>query len=1306
MNIESDPASTPTPTATLAHAGGAHAESRSGSGLPLPPSSSAQGQAKAAAPAEAKAGGAGASEGTSTGASMAAKAPNAPDVSSEAAPPSAGPSLSTTDAAPPVAPPSASASAQPRPQPQQQVSQIHQALPGVAHPSNQASLGRGRAPTASSTSTATGISGGGSPASRASANLPPMNARQQPPPGHGHRSMPSTSASITFSDAPTSGSYHRGGNYTETESVLSADETDTGNPYSNVQSTVATPAATVDAAWPAQQQAAYAQQPQPYAQQTAPRQRDVRRSRIPLNAPQAQGLARIGRTATASTGGLKPTYASAAASGLGAGAKGKARLRSTSRARNSGSDSESDPEDPTTRRRSVADDSAAGLKSAAFAIGAGNNAGTGGKEPDLEDDEVKRRDRGEELVRRRMKERKKEKKEAEKRERKRREEEIRRDRERQASRGQKLGPATQPPLTARESMVSDLPMATGAEDRPSLSRRSTDPNMLSGSLAAGSSGFSRPGAPSREASAATAIPVGPYSPGSTHSAQAYWPPPTTSSALLSATPTPASPFFPPGSHGPAAQANRTVSYAPSNASYNPNQQRPGTGNAEADVFSEAEAEESEDRVPELQSRDGSAAWRDEVARSMQEDGEQDVDGREHGSHAGGEDDLVNDEPAEEEEEDDDDDDDEESGDGVEYTLKDRQDAINIEHPFGLPIWKPALYKKVRSVTRNADHELHEDPSSDIERHLLVGNVVWLVLFGWWLALLSVIFAALLCIVPFGGAKYGRVIWELGGYLFWPFGKYVEKYEPDDSSTEDLRGYDELSVGDGEETVYEDPATVRDIEDAGRTWGRRSGYSSASAGTVKKAASRPDLIDALEGREPTSAPAAISRESGTSTPTPNKYKRSVSYATGTAFHPASASTERAPLLGCSQSTGALYGTADETKPTSSGSETEVAEGSPLLSKKGLQQSEDGHAQQSFRVRALGRLAYWTVFYLAIAPILLLVCILCWGLVFTIPMAKLLWILLCNLGDEPLALHFRSPSPYYSGNNAETADGSNGSGMPHLEAGQRAPRHSRKTYDKSRAMGRLLGPNSKIILCTKKALGLKYYKYTVDGTNIIFINLLPMIAFVIFDFFVIGPKVEQHQIGGFLAFISAKATMFILALLSVIPLSYFIGMAVASISAQSSIGMGAVINATFGSIIEIILYSIALTQAKAKLVEGSIVGSLLAGVLLMPGLSMIGGAVRRKEQKFNARSAGVTSTMLIMAIIGILTPTLFYEIYGTFQLTCSACPEDNTPDNFTCRRCFYEHVDPVDDVFYRDYVQNLGYYCAVILVLVGECHLNSP
>lgn len=283
-----------------------------------------------------------------------------------------------------------------------------------------------------------------------------------------------------------------------------------------------------------------------------------------------------------------------------------------------------------------------------------------------------------------------------------------------------------------------------------------------------------------------------------------------------------------------------------------------------------------------------------------------------------------------------------------------------------------------------------------------------------------------------------------------------------------------------------------------------------------------------------------------------------------------------------------------------------------------------------------------------------------------MAKLLWELVKHLVIRPEGIRFCSApkirvgedeediAPHNSGNtivytteeqphNGRYSGGSSFSPPRHnvkratLRAGQIAPSGK---------------PNSTVLLCIYRAVGTKYYKYTVGGVNIMFVNLIPIVFFVIFDGLLLLPMVEKKEHRGehvhpLLAFIASQATIFILSLTSVIPLSYFIGMAVASISAQSSIGMGAVINATFGSIIEIILYAIALTQGKGRLVEGSIVGSILAGVLLMPGASMCSSALRRKEQGFNAKSAGVTSTMLIMAIFGTLTPTLFYQIYGNVR-----------------------------------------------------------
>ncbi|KAJ9055549.1 hypothetical protein DSO57_1002841 [Entomophthora muscae] len=229
-----------------------------------------------------------------------------------------------------------------------------------------------------------------------------------------------------------------------------------------------------------------------------------------------------------------------------------------------------------------------------------------------------------------------------------------------------------------------------------------------------------------------------------------------------------------------------------------------------------------------------------------------------------------------------------------------------------------------------------------------------------------------------------------------------------------------------------------------------------------------------------------------------------------------------------------------------------------------------------------------------------------------------------------------------------------------------------------------------LCTTYAFGLGYYKYTYDGINILFINLLAVVFFTLFD-----AQLLPRIIPGYVE-LASRPVIFGCCLISTMPLAYFIGMAVSSISAQSSLGMGAVINATFGSIVEIILYCLALTEGKASLVEGSIIGSMLAGLLLMPGLSMIGGAFKKKQQRFNAKSAGVTSTMLIMSVIGVFITTLFYSTYATFELKCSDCPDLNSgAPSWSCKSCTYYQPHPGGNQFYNDHARPLMFICAILL-----------
>ncbi|KAM5534960.1 hypothetical protein V8D89_011333 [Ganoderma adspersum] len=580
---------------------------------------------------------------------------------------------------------------------------------------------------------------------------------------------------------------------------------------------------------------------------------------------------------------------------------------------------------------------------------------------------------------------------------------------------------------------------------------------------------------------------------------------------------------------------------------------------------------------------------------------------------------------------DDDDDEEEDREEDPITLKDRQSLINVEHPFGLPIWKPALYKKQRSVTKYADQALHSVPSAQAERHLLPGNIFWLVAFGWWLAITCFVISAVLFVIPKGGRDYSTLVFGLGWYIAWPFGKYVEG---------DLGTLPD----DEEQAIPPDSAQSEhfpeDVHIGGPSQVPHSAYSTITP--------RNAII-----QEPSS-------ESWAGMP-----------------------TETTSLLG--------HQNGDPTRPPT---QPAKAYGATVKNAYGVDIAVESKAEYW-----LGKACFWLALVTIIAPLLLLVSLVCWFIIFTIPMARLNWALITHLFEHPTSIRFCSaPVIPVAENGEEVREGEEGRDVeatpvafqhPRLAAGQAAPSGS---------------PTSTILLCTYRAWGWKYYKYTVGGVNIIFVNLLPFVLLTILDGIVILPLVEgwEHQgqhVPAFLTFITSRALIFVMSLASVIPLSYFIGMAVASISAQSSIGMGAVINATFGSIIEIILYGIALTESKGHLVEGSIVGSLLAGVLLMPGMSMVSGALRRKEMKFNAKSAGVTSMLLIMAFIGTIVPTLFYQTYGSFELVCDGCPSHDEPSlmkPWICQHCYYTHPDPMFDPFYQSTVKRLMFFCAVVLL----------
>lgn len=508
-----------------------------------------------------------------------------------------------------------------------------------------------------------------------------------------------------------------------------------------------------------------------------------------------------------------------------------------------------------------------------------------------------------------------------------------------------------------------------------------------------------------------------------------------------------------------------------------------------------------------------------------------------------------------------------------FTLRERQDAINTTHPFGIRIWKPAIYKKIRSVQRIAEGDIHSIPGKEVPLSVWIGNMVWTIAFGTILMILcSIASAVCLTLVWSESAQqYGRSLFHLGVYLWFPFGQYVE-------------------LAQDENYLHEDRGEGRSAQE----------YQRWQAGDV-------EFGRLFFGPGPRR------------TRTPTSSNRSIYNEAIAEDNEGVDATEEDTLLN-----------------------------SPDSSEARRKRRLFGRGQWN-----IGRVLFYLLFYIVLLPVFSVISLICWLGVFSIPMAKVLTTLTYHLRKHPLALSFQPARAFFRSN--------------------------------------AMSNNSSILLCTYRAMGMNYYKYTVDGTNVIIINLMGPVLFVIFDYFVLDEL--MHYKG----YVTAPAAMFSLSLLSVIPLAYFIGQAVASISAQSSMGMGAAINAFFSTVVEVFLYSVALSQGKGDLVEGSIVGSVLAGILLLPGLSMCAGAIKRKTQRYNPRSAGVSSTMLVFAVIGAFAPTIFYQIFGSYELHCAPCfPEREN----NCRKCQFDQVPLMADEFYFSVIQPFSYICAVLL-FVSYC-----
>lgn len=117
------------------------------------------------------------------------------------------------------------------------------------------------------------------------------------------------------------------------------------------------------------------------------------------------------------------------------------------------------------------------------------------------------------------------------------------------------------------------------------------------------------------------------------------------------------------------------------------------------------------------------------------------------------------------------------------------------------------------------------------------------------------------------------------------------------------------------------------------------------------------------------------------------------------------------------------------------------------------------------------------------------------------------------------------------------------------------------------------------------------------------------------------------------------IFIFSALALIPLAGLLGEATEELAIHTGPKIGGLLNATLGNAAELIITIVALSAGKLELVKASLTGSIIGNLLLIIGFSFLLGGLKHGTQKFDRGITGMSASLMTLAVIGLIIPTLF-------------------------------------------------------------------
>jgi Ca2+:H+ antiporter len=127
-------------------------------------------------------------------------------------------------------------------------------------------------------------------------------------------------------------------------------------------------------------------------------------------------------------------------------------------------------------------------------------------------------------------------------------------------------------------------------------------------------------------------------------------------------------------------------------------------------------------------------------------------------------------------------------------------------------------------------------------------------------------------------------------------------------------------------------------------------------------------------------------------------------------------------------------------------------------------------------------------------------------------------------------------------------------------------------------------------------------------------------------------------------AAAPLVFLVAALVIVPLAALIVHSTEEVAVYTGPAVGGLLNATFGNLPELIIAVVALRAGLVEMVRASLIGAILANVLLALGVAFLLGGRRYHTMAYNPDGARTYASMLMLAVITLAVPAAFHRFLG--------------------------------------------------------------